>query len=48
MIRRMRGCGRSYGYLVMQDGDSIVTSSEGKAELIAKVLVKVHSSHNLS
>ena len=48
MIRRMRGCGRSYGYPVMQDGDSIVTSSKRKAELIAKVLVKVHSSDNLS
>ena len=35
MIRRMRGCGRSYGYPVMQDGDNMVTSSEGKAELIA-------------
>ena len=48
MIRRMRGCGRSYGYPVMQDGDSIVTSSKRKAELIAKVLVKVHISDNLS
>ena len=48
MIRRMRGLGREYGYPGMVDGGRVVTDSRGKPELIAKTLVKVHSSDNLS
>ena len=48
MIKRMKGNGKQYGYPGLLDGDTVITSSEGKAEIIAKTLSKVHSYDNLS
>lgn len=48
MIRKMKGSGKEYGYPGLMDGQNIVTTSSGKAEVIAKTLSMVHSSDNLS
>ncbi|KAL2082812.1 hypothetical protein ACEWY4_022630 [Coilia grayii] len=48
MIKRMKGNGKQYGYPGLLDGNTVITSIVGKAEIIAKTLSKVHSSENLS
>lgn len=48
MIKKMKGNGKQYGYPGLLDGDTMITSNIGKAEIIAKTLSKVHSTDNLS
>lgn len=47
-IKKMKGNGKAYDYPVLIDGERAITDSKEKAEIIAKTLVKVHSTENLS
>lgn len=48
MIRKMNGIKRNYEIPIMHNNNVTAISSSQKAELLAKTLVKVHSSDNLS
>ena len=48
VIKKMRGNGREFDYPVMVEDERPITNSKDKAEAIAKALVKVHSSGNLT
>lgn len=48
MIKKMRGIRRDWQYPVLKAGESIVVSNEEKVEILAKTLVEIHSSNNLS
>lgn len=48
MIRTMRGIRRDWQYAVLKSGEIVAVSNEDKAEMIAKTLVEIHSSNNLS
>lgn len=47
MIKKMKGSGKEYGHPGLIDGQHIITSSIGKAEIMAKTFSKVHSTENL-
>lgn len=47
MIKSMRGIRKEYQYPVLKRDEEVAISDE-KAEMIAKELVKIISSHNLS
>lgn len=48
VIKRMSGNKREYGYPIMKEGEKIIVESNGKAELLARTFVKIHSNGNLS
>ena len=48
MIKRMRGIRKELEYPIMMVEDRVIIGSKDKAEAIAKTLVKVHSSGNLT
>ena len=48
MIKSMRGIRREWQYPVLKLGEDTAESEEEKAEMIAKALIKIHSSDNLS
>ncbi|KAI2655937.1 RNA-directed DNA polymerase from mobile element jockey [Labeo rohita] len=48
MIRKMRGIRKDWQYPVLKSGETIAVTNGEKAEIIAKALVEIHSSNNLS
>lgn len=48
MIKKMRGIRKEYQYPVLKKGEEAAISDGEKAEMIAKELVKIYSSYNLT
>ncbi len=48
MIKSMKGIRREWKYSVMKVGEKAAASDEEKAEMIAKALIEIHSSNNLT
>ncbi len=48
MIKSIRGIRREWKYPVMKVGEKAAALDEEKAEIIAKALIEIHSSNNLT